>query len=685
MDNHPKFAPLESSELGYQLEAITFSEVLIEYETYETENQKNIDYWLNRARFYAIGIVNEFKNEKSEIPELNIILETYSNWMSYAIDLCEINALKLKIEKEKTIGELKNLFESELREENLEKIRAIQEQQRQDQALVDGENHAQEIEQKLKKKKIQLLIIGSSIFVIVLILLFSLSRCSSTTETDLQTVNVEKYDNFLILDNLLYFFEQDVTRDEIMNLDFDFSGPGNNNLQLRTHAPDEARFNRLTFHFAEDGEIYSVLIEGATYFNGFYATEELTADLLSGHDEFEFEIFDGFLTATSEKLFILITNHNDDTFSISIQLFAEVQDELNHSQQEVWDLIEERINVGFTFWHELLGWAIENEINFDFSENGVLILQPILQLVMQYGLVGEFIEAYPHVGSRQNHEQVILILNFREISYNSLIAELFSLNPNSNRELTTWLDSSGYTRLTQEFNTVEIIDIDETKTVIYEMPEIVEFIKWEISTIDLFAPIGSGTIRIFRHFEIIEIEEEEDDEEDDDDEDDILEALPTTLSSGTWIVGEDVGQGRFMISGNQNGTLSIWRGDDLLVNEVLGGGEFGILHYTTYLLQGDVIEISNISAVSFIPVTNRVPTNNISSGTWIVGVDLLAGTFDVRVPFGFGSFIIWRGTNVITNELIGDGSVEAGVEHIRVTLQNGDIVLISGIDRVYFE
>lgn len=185
------------------------------------------------------------------------------------------------------------------------------------------------------------------------------------------------------------------------------------------------------------------------------------------------------------------------------------------------------------------------------------------------------------------------------------------------------------------------------------------------------------------------VEEEEDEVEDADDnedpEDDETAAIGelTTLFSGEWLVGTDIPSGRYVVTGSNAGNFVIWRHTDLLVNEILDDGSFGVPSVTTYLRDGDEIDISGINSVTFTPVTDRTLTNNLSTGNWVVGLDIEAGQFEATTPSGSGNIVIWRGNSLRTNEILDDGSF--GVERVRVNLANGDIITISGLESVYFE
>lgn len=158
---------------------------------------------------------------------------------------------------------------------------------------------------------------------------------------------------------------------------------------------------------------------------------------------------------------------------------------------------------------------------------------------------------------------------------------------------------------------------------------------------------------------------------------------PVSIFAGDWVGGEDVPAGRYVITGTGSGNFVIWRGTSLHVNQILGEGRMGVTSVTTDIKDGDSIEISRLNEVTFTPVTERVLSNSLTTGHWVVGEDIEAGTFTVTAPSGSGNFVVWRGNSLRTNEILGDGTF--AVEQVRVNLENGDRISISGLERVNFD
>lgn len=72
-----------------------------------------------------------------------------------------------------------------------------------------------------------------------------------------------------------------------------------------------------------------------------------------------------------------------------------------------------------------------------------------------------------------------------------------------------------------------------------------------------------------------------------------------TLMTGNWLVGIDIAPGRYDISGNGgSGNLFIYDKSGIsVVNEILGGGDFGVEKVTADLEEGNIISISGMKEV----------------------------------------------------------------------------------------
>jgi len=178
-------------------------------------------------------------------------------------------------------------------------------------------------------------------------------------------------------------------------------------------------------------------------------------------------------------------------------------------------------------------------------------------------------------------------------------------------------------------------------------------------------------------------------EENDEDEDNVpltrdnSSAELTMLFSGTFFVGDDIPPGRYVISGDEPGNLFVRRGGRAIVNEILGDGDWGVPTITISLQDGDEIEISGISNVTFTPAETELLTT-LTTGDWVVGIDILAGTYDASAvdEDDSGNFFVRRSGRAIVNEILGG---TFGVDRVRVILEDGDVITISSLNAVEFE
>jgi hypothetical protein len=161
-------------------------------------------------------------------------------------------------------------------------------------------------------------------------------------------------------------------------------------------------------------------------------------------------------------------------------------------------------------------------------------------------------------------------------------------------------------------------------------------------------------------------------------------AVYAELFSGSWIVNTDVQPGRYLITtGSGSGNFFVTSANGtLMTNEILGNSDFGVTQIETTLVSGDTIEISGIDQVIFTPV-DRTSRTSLPAGWFLAGIDIPAGTYTATSPAGSGNFIIYSDSGLIkTNEILGDS--EYGVTQVRVSLNDGDLINISGINQVDF-
>lgn len=178
-------------------------------------------------------------------------------------------------------------------------------------------------------------------------------------------------------------------------------------------------------------------------------------------------------------------------------------------------------------------------------------------------------------------------------------------------------------------------------------------------------------------------------------EDFVASSVKTTLFSGKWTVGKDIPKGKYIITtASGTGNFFIYNGDDFpLTNEILcvAGDEddsFGVSKISTYLNEGETIEISGLNEVLFSPAPAEF-SNDLSAGRYHVGFDIKADDYIVTTDSGSGNFFVYDEDGYpLTNEILcvaGEEDDSFGVSKIKVSLEEGYIIDISGLNNVHFE
>ena len=103
----------------------------------------------------------------------------------------------------------------------------------------------------------------------------------------------------------------------------------------------------------------------------------------------------------------------------------------------------------------------------------------------------------------------------------------------------------------------------------------------------------------------------------------------------------------------------------------------------------ETVKLPGISEVFFEPADTRLSAT-LTTGTWVVGLDIPAGTYNAvsRHRSESGNFIIHNdaGWPVVNEILMGaDSDFGFGVESVRVNLQDGWVITVSGMTAVSFE
>jgi hypothetical protein len=167
-----------------------------------------------------------------------------------------------------------------------------------------------------------------------------------------------------------------------------------------------------------------------------------------------------------------------------------------------------------------------------------------------------------------------------------------------------------------------------------------------------------------------------------------VKGTAVTLGAGTFTGGTDVADGLYDVTAGaeQSGNFMVSGTDNY--NEILGPNDPSLSQVPTIRVQissGDQISISGLSSVTFTPVTTPFVTSqtteNLYSGTWVVGQDVAAGRYVVTPGSGQSGNFQTNGQSDY-NEILGSDSSLDEVPSLTVTLYKGDIIAISGMSQV---
>lgn len=164
-------------------------------------------------------------------------------------------------------------------------------------------------------------------------------------------------------------------------------------------------------------------------------------------------------------------------------------------------------------------------------------------------------------------------------------------------------------------------------------------------------------------------------------------ATKTVLGEGEWTVGEDIPHGRYIISALRGtGNISSVKKDGTRgINEIFTAAlrtSLRVHTVTTDIEDGEVITIDQLGTVSFLPAP-AIMSTTLSSGTWVTGFDVPAGSYTVtnanQGEQGTISLVV--DGKVIKNEILGQvGGV--GENSLPLDISEGQIVTIHGLNNV---
>jgi hypothetical protein len=159
-----------------------------------------------------------------------------------------------------------------------------------------------------------------------------------------------------------------------------------------------------------------------------------------------------------------------------------------------------------------------------------------------------------------------------------------------------------------------------------------------------------------------------------------------TLGAGTFTGGKDVVVGLYDVTtgSGQSGNFIVSGADSY--NEILGVSDGqGVSKVRVKISNDDKISISGLSNVIFTPVTTEFATTyattTLYAGTFTVGEDVVAGRYTVAPGSNESGNFIVSGADIY-NEILGSDTSMGEVPSASVTLADGDVISIYGMNQV---
>lgn len=165
--------------------------------------------------------------------------------------------------------------------------------------------------------------------------------------------------------------------------------------------------------------------------------------------------------------------------------------------------IEERIATGYHSWVELVDWANNENIIYEFRVGDDRPTDELLDQIEAYGLHDIYLFATAQRIFTDNGDDVALVLHFEVFSYLSAVAALHLLDKSSEIELNDWLEYGGLEQLEEVFSEIVVLDLDEfenplPESTIFEM----RFVSWHFEASGS-AAYGDRFITISRQYELL--------------------------------------------------------------------------------------------------------------------------------------------------------------------------------------
>lgn len=143
------------------------------------------------------------------------------------------------------------------------------------------------------------------------------------------------------------------------------------------------------------------------------------------------------------------------------------------------------------------------------------------------------------------------------------------------------------------------------------------------------------------------------------------------MSTGLHIIGRDIDPGRYKIlSLSGRGILS---GKDLDIALGSDPDKYTLPSYTTSFKRNERIKVSGIPKLYLFPITDRHYQKKITPGTWLVGIDIRPGFYNIVAQKGYGRV---RSSNNEFDEILSDSPTESyEVPSVLAELLNGQEII----------
>lgn len=155
-----------------------------------------------------------------------------------------------------------------------------------------------------------------------------------------------------------------------------------------------------------------------------------------------------------------------------------------------------------------------------------------------------------------------------------------------------------------------------------------------------------------------------------------------TKNSGKYKIGKDIQPGHYTITHNNTniGILEVDNeyGNYVFSNALSAKSETIASKITTYLVDGQTVEIKDMKHVKFTPEPIKYRTN-LNTGVWVVGADIAPGSYTVRPGNKYSANFNVQSSKGESKaiEIIG-GDSSSAKKSLHIDLKKGDVVLVQG-------